>query len=76
MFWNAFSAPRPIDRVYLSESDSVGIDDFVKGYLLSRNFSPVPANFQMVHDKLAGFRRRPPVRSNDLVDYLDKGWTG
>jgi hypothetical protein len=74
MFWTAFSAPRPIDRVYLSETESVGIDDFVAGYLRARNFSPAPANFQMVHEKLANFRRRPPVRSNDLMAFLDKGW--
>ena len=36
MFWSPFSAPRPIDRVYLSESESVGIDDFVAGYLRAR----------------------------------------
>ena len=74
MVWAPFSAPQPIDRVYLSESESVGIDDFVAGYLRARNFSPVPANFQMVHEKLAAFKRRPPVRSNDLMAFLDKGW--
>ena len=52
----------------------MGIDDFVAGYLRARNFSPVPANFQMVHEKLAAFKRRPPVRSNDLMAFLDKGW--
>jgi hypothetical protein len=28
----------------------------------------------MVHEKLASFKRRPPVRSTDLMAYLDKGW--
>jgi hypothetical protein len=74
MFWNAFSAPRQIDRVFLSDSESVALDDFVDGYLRSRNFSPTPANREMVLEKLSSFRRRAPVRSEDLVSFLDKGW--
>ena len=74
MFWNAFAAPRQIDRVFLSDSESVALDDFVDGYLRSRNFSPTPANRDMVLEKLSSFRRRGPVRSEDLVTFLDKGW--
>lgn len=74
MFWNAFAAPRQIDRVFLSDSDSVGLDDFVQGYLRSRNFSPTDANHGLVLEKLSSFRRRAPVRSEDLVAFLDKDW--
>ncbi len=65
----------PIDRVFVSRTESYEVHHFIEHYLKSRGYAPTDANRKIVGDKLMSYKGRAPIQHADLEAHLDLGWT-
>jgi hypothetical protein len=77
MSWNSEDNKHyrgPIDRVFVSMSETYEVTYFIDQYLRTRGYALSDENRTKVGKKLEGYQGRAPWKRDDLNAFLDKGW--
>jgi len=67
-----FQSSIPTDRVYMSWSEHIDLQDYVKVYLASRKYAATEHARNAVLECMARFPGRAPYRKTDMDFYLDR----
>lgn len=77
MSWNASDNKHytgPIDRVFVSMTESYEVSYFIDQYLKTRGYDMTEENRLRVGKKLQLFQGAAPWKRDDLNAFLDRGW--
>lgn len=77
MSWNANDNKHytgPIDRVFVSMTESYEVSYFIDQYLKTRGYDMTEENRLRVGKKLQLFKGDAPWKRDDLSAFLDRGW--
>lgn len=61
-----------IDRIYVSPTESYELEHFVSHYLKFEGFGATEQNAKLVRDAIDLYPGTPPVKRDDLTDFLNK----
>lgn len=64
----------PIDRVFVSMTESYEVSYFIDQYLKTRGYDMTEENRSRVGKKLLLFQGAAPWKRDDLNAFLDRGW--
>ncbi|EMR4108527.1 hypothetical protein A7X97_04090 [Stenotrophomonas sepilia] len=64
----------PIDRIFVSMSESYEVSYFIDQYLKTRGYDMTDENRSRVGKKLQLYQGAAPWKRDDLNAFLDRGW--
>lgn len=65
----------PLDRIFVSQTESWEIDYFIKHYLEKHNCPTTAENMRAIGQHMENYPGRAPVKRDDMTAWLDKNVT-
>lgn len=72
MSWDNLTERGPIDRVFVSQTETWEVHYFVDHYLQTNNYDVTDSNRKIVRDAMHAYPGRAPVKRDELTTWLNQ----